>query len=161
MYRANVYSYEPMKQVPRVKQSKHLCSINPFYGQHSSWSYDYQLRSSAVGWEQNLTSKWLSRMAEGLLFSGLFAAMNTLREYIFYSWHPLLLHLQNTCVLTIQNVPAVRRPSRKMTLWNLLCVSKIMFRGKLPEKNGLPYVYSDTLNWTGYKTVLILSLNWK
>lgn len=131
MGRANIYSSELMKQVPRVKQSKHLCSFNPFYREHSL-SHDHQLRSSALGWEKNLIRKKLSRMAEGFLFSDLFTAMNTSREYILYSWHPLLLHQQNIYVLTIQNVPAVMRPSRQMTLQSLLCVSKIMFRGKLP-----------------------------
>lgn len=161
MEKANIYSYGLTKQLPRVKQNKHLCSINHFYKEHSSWKYDYQLWSSVTGWEQNLTRKRLSRMAESLLFSGLFLAMNTSREHILYSWHPLLLHLWNTCVLTIQNVPAVMRPSRQMTLWSLLCVSKIMFKGKVPDSQRGMVCYIFTVTpWIGLGTKFVLILTW-
>lgn len=144
-----------MKRVPRVKQNKHLYSFNPFHKEQALKSAEVLSNRLWKEPEQQQTQGW----AEGFLLSCLFIVLNTSQEYIFYSRHPLLLHHE-----TIQNEPAIMKPSRQVTpLGFAVCLHDHVQRqaARQPEKNGFPYIQSNTLLWNGYKICLETNFKWE
>lgn len=89
--------------------------------------------------------------------------MNTSQEYIFYFWHPLLLHHENTCVNYSECTSCYETQQASDPLGFAVCLHDHVQRqaARQPEKNGFPYIQSNTLVWNEYKICLETNFEWE